>query len=196
MSQSNPAQISQFCILKILFNIILPFTSSSSKRFLFIMFPNQILDCILFSPMHATCLANTSVLDLILLEICGQECTVHFSNFLFTSSLLSPNIFFSILFTSNNSRCERQISNIYTETAKLDFYIFAFLHFQITERKTADKFQKVFYSSQCLRSVEGNLIYHDISKEGSPFISRDDRENINDWRWRSCYISKRRDILI
>jgi len=75
MSQTNPVQISQFYILKVLFNIILPFTSGSSKRFLVIMFSNQILECILFFRMHVTCIANTSVLDLILLEIFGQECT-------------------------------------------------------------------------------------------------------------------------
>ena len=75
ISQTNPVQISQFYILKIPFNIILPFTASSSKRFLSIMFSKQILECILFSPIHVTCLANTSVLDLILLKIFGQECT-------------------------------------------------------------------------------------------------------------------------
>jgi len=47
--------------------------------------------------------------------------------------------------------------------------------FPDNREENCEQFQKVFYSSQFLRCVEGN-----ISKEGNPFISRDDRETIND----------------
>jgi len=127
------------------------------------------------------------IINVLIRQFSLTSCSLCLSSVPISSSASRSRITIPDMWQTNFKLCR--------EKAKLQFYILAFIPFQITERETANKFQKVFYSSQILRCVEGNLLYHDISTEGSPFISRDDRETINDWRW-NCCISKRRDILI
>ena len=82
------------------------------------MFSNQKLERILFSPMHATCLTITSVLDLILPEIFVQECT---------SSMFSLGGIFLTSYSLN--RCSVPISS----SASLP---------RVTIPDMTDKFQK------------------------------------------------------
>jgi hypothetical protein len=74
-------------------------------------FPTNILYAFLFSPIHATCLPNVVLLELVILIVLGEEYKLWSSSlcsFLqspVTSSLFGPNILLSTQFSSTISLC-------------------------------------------------------------------------------------------
>ena len=96
----------------LMIHIILPSIPGSSKWFFFPSdFPTKTLYTSLLSPIHATCPTHLIVLDFITRTILGEEYRALSSslcNFLHspvTSSLLSPNIPLSTLFSNTLCLC-------------------------------------------------------------------------------------------
>ena len=102
--QSSPW--SPFHFLKILFNIILPFTSRSSKWFFPSGFPTKTLYTPLLSSIRATCHAHLNLLDFITRTILDEQyrslssSLCNFLHFPVTPSLLGPNILLNTLFSN------------------------------------------------------------------------------------------------
>ena len=115
-----------------------------------------------FPPMHATCPAHLTILDLITRTILGEEyrslrsssCGVLHSPV--TSSLVGPHIYLSTLFSNTLSlrsslNVSDQVSHPYKTTAKtivLYILIFIFLVFQNTNTYTYCHFTRHFDSLQ------------------------------------------------
>jgi hypothetical protein len=90
-AQTHPVHASPMHPLKIYFNVSLPSTPGSSKRFLFPRFPHQTPVCNSPLPLRATCPAHLILLDLITRIIFGEECCLAtgMRNFSIPSPVLS-----------------------------------------------------------------------------------------------------------
>ena len=114
----NPVHGPTFHFLNIRHNIILPSTPESYKWFLSFMFPTKTVHAPLLSSIRATCPGCIIILDLIARTIQGEEYFyISLSSSLCSSlhspvpsSLLSPNIVFSILFS--NTLSQRSFLNV------------------------------------------------------------------------------------
>ena len=125
LSNINPVHTLAFLFLTINFNIILPYTTRSSKWSLSFRFPHHSPLCTSLLPIRATCPADLILFDFITRIIFGEKhrsLSFTLSNFLqshIISSLLEPNIFPSTLFLNILSLCSflhvsDQVSHPYT----------------------------------------------------------------------------------
>ena len=109
LGQLEPVHTLRFYFLKIILNIILPFTPGSPQWSLSLRFPHQNPVHASPLPIHATCPAHLILLDFITRTILGEQYRSFNSSlccFLYspvTSSLLGANILLSTLFSNTLS---------------------------------------------------------------------------------------------
>jgi len=134
--QSSPGHPSLF--LQSHLNIILPYTPRSSKWPLSLRFPPHNTVCNSPLPIHATCSAHLTHLNLIIQTISGEKyisLSSSSSSFLHspvTSSLLGPNILLNTLFSNTLSLCSSlsvsdQVSHPHKTRKIIVLYILIFI---------------------------------------------------------------------
>ena len=121
------------------FNIILPFSSGSSKWSLSLKFPHQNSYGYLLSPIRATCPAHHILLDLKSRIIFGEQYRSHISlcsllHFPVTLYILGPNILLSTLLSNTLSlpsslNVSDNVSHPYTTDKIIVLYILIFIFF-------------------------------------------------------------------
>jgi len=149
LSQFVPVHTLTFHFLKIHLNIIFPCKPASPKWSLSVRFPHQksVYDSPL--PIHATCPAHLILLDLINRRVVGEQyrslisslCSFFHSPI--TSSLLSPNILLSTLFSNTLSlgsslNVSDQVAHPYPTKGKIIVLYILILKSWIANRKTND----------------------------------------------------------